>query len=63
MGKIPSGSLTGLGTWLDEECKGEEGVQFKFGQVLEGVIGQPEEEQSSGEELTRLVLDPGDRNR
>lgn len=52
MAKKCSGSLTGLGSWLDEECKGEEGVKFKSGQDLDGIIGQSEEEQISRVQMT-----------
>lgn len=39
LAKQPSGSLTGLGIWLDEECKGEGGTEVKCGQGLDGVTG------------------------
>lgn len=60
LGKKSSGSLTALGTWLDEEWQGEERVQFKFAQGLDGVIGQSQEEQITREKMTHLVRDPGD---
>ena len=43
---------------MDEECKGEKRVKSRFGQDLNGVIGQSEEEEISKEQTTNLVLDP-----